>query len=169
MELQVQSAALESTGQAKAEAQSKAEAMQITSQAAVDKARLEAEADGIRTEAEIKRLKAARELELDYTQKKNELELQRRRQEIELETEFYLKRVQAIGAENLRYIACAGPDRDVRMLKALNLKSTLITDGRTPVNLLDATTGLIGQAVSTVHAPPAIAEGNGDRATESSE
>lgn len=49
LELQVQLATLESTGQAKSEAQSKAEAMRIASQAEVEKARLEAEADSIKT------------------------------------------------------------------------------------------------------------------------
>lgn len=84
-------------------------------------------------------------------QKKNNLALERRRQELEMETEFYLKRVQVIGADNLRHIACAGVERDVRMLKALNLKSTLITDGKTPINLLDATAGLIGQTSGIIH------------------
>ncbi|KAL5109524.1 Major vault protein [Taenia crassiceps] len=151
LELQVQLATLESTGQAKSEAQSKAEAMRIASQAEVEKARLEAEADSIKTDAEIKRLRLARELELEFVQKKNDLALERRRQELEMETEFYLKRVQAIGSENLRHIACAGVERDVRMLKALNLKSTLITDGKMPINLLDATAGLIGQTSGIVH------------------
>ncbi|BHF73126.1 hypothetical protein SprV_0401620200 [Sparganum proliferum] len=120
LELQVQLAALESTGQAKAEVQSRVEAALISSQAEVEKAKLEAEAGEIKADVEI-------------------------------ETSYFLKRVEALGAENLRHIACAGPERDVRMLRALNLKSTLITDGRSPVNLLDATSGLIGQARSTIH------------------
>ena len=49
LELQVQLSALETTGQAKAEAHSRAEAMRIASQAEVDKARLEAEASAIKT------------------------------------------------------------------------------------------------------------------------
>ena len=68
-----------------------------------------------------------------------------------METEFYLKRVEAVGPDNLRLIACSGAERDVRMLKALNLKSALITDGKVPINLLDATASLIGQAANTVH------------------
>lgn len=48
LELQIQLAALESTGQAKAEAQSQAEAALIASESAVKRARLEAEAEGIR-------------------------------------------------------------------------------------------------------------------------
>ncbi|VDL96085.1 unnamed protein product [Schistocephalus solidus] len=151
LELQVQLAALESTGQAKAEAQSRVEAALISSQAEVEKARLEVEAEKIKADAELERLKLAREAELDYIQKKTQLNLERKKQDVEIETTYFLKRVEALGAENLRHIACAGPERDVRMLRALNLKSTLITDGRSPVNLLDATTGLIGQARSTVH------------------
>ncbi|KAL7061318.1 hypothetical protein AAHC03_010078 [Spirometra sp. Aus1] len=151
LELQVQLAALESTGQAKAEAQSRVEAALISSQAEVEKARLETEAEEIKADAELKRLKLAREAELDYIQKKNQLNLERKKQDVEIETAYFLKRVEALGAENLRHIACAGPERDVRMLRALNLKSTLITDGRSPVNLLDATSGLIGQARSTIH------------------
>jgi len=151
LELQIQLAALESTGQAKAEAQSQAESALITCQSAVERARLEAEAEGIRAEAEINRLKVAREAELEYLSKKNELELSRRKEEMDVETTFYLKRVEAIGSDNLRLIACAAPDRDVKMLRALNLKSTLITDGRTPVNLLDATSGLIGQTSNAIH------------------
>ncbi|KAL7061312.1 hypothetical protein AAHC03_010076 [Spirometra sp. Aus1] len=151
LELQVQLAALESTGQAKAEAQSRVEAALISSQAEVEKAKLEAEAEKIKADAELERLKLAREAELDYIQKKNQLNLERKKQDVEIETAYFLKRVEALGAENLRHIACAGPERDVRMLRALNLKSTLITDGRSPVNLLDATSGLIGQARSAIH------------------
>ncbi|BHF73130.1 hypothetical protein SprV_0401620600 [Sparganum proliferum] len=151
LELQVQLAALESTGQAKAEAQSRVDAALISSQAEVEKAKLEAEAEKIKADAELERLKLAREAELDYIQKKNQLNLERKKQDVEIETSYFLKRVEALGAENLRHIACAGPERDVRMLRALNLKSTLITDGRSPVNLLDATSGLIGQARSTIH------------------
>ncbi|KAL7061320.1 hypothetical protein AAHC03_010079 [Spirometra sp. Aus1] len=151
VELQVQSATLESTGQAKAEAQSRVEAALISSQAEVEKARLETEAEEIKADAELERLKLAREAELDYIQKKNQLNLERKKQDVEIETAYFLKRVEALGAENLRRIACAGPERDVRMLRALNLKSTLITDGRSPVNLLDATSGLIGQARSAIH------------------
>ena len=44
LELQANSAAVESTGQAKAEAQSRAEANRIEGEAAVDQARLKAEA-----------------------------------------------------------------------------------------------------------------------------
>lgn len=64
IELQALSAAVESTGQAKAEAQSRAEADRIKGEAAVEQARLKAEAACIEAEAELQRLKDAREAEI---------------------------------------------------------------------------------------------------------
>lgn len=49
LELQAASAAVESTGQAKAEAQSRAESARIEGEAAVEQARLKAEANKIET------------------------------------------------------------------------------------------------------------------------
>ena len=41
----------------------------------------------------------------------------------------------------------SGPqDHQVRMLQSLGLTSTLITDGRTPINLLNTANGLLGTA-----------------------
>ena len=53
LELQANSAAVESTGQAKAEAQSRAEAAKIEGQAAVEQARLKAQASKIEAVSEI--------------------------------------------------------------------------------------------------------------------
>ena len=62
LELQANSAAVESTGQAKAEAQSRAEAARIEGEAAVEQARLKAQALKIEAESELERLTAAREV-----------------------------------------------------------------------------------------------------------
>ncbi|XP_039979956.1 major vault protein isoform X3 [Xiphias gladius] len=81
LELEALSAAVESTGAAKAEAQSRAEAARIQGEAAVNEAKLKAEA----------------------------------------------QRIEA-----------------VKMLQALGLKSTLITDGSSPINLFTTANGLLG-------------------------
>ena len=52
--------------------------------------------------------------------------------------------VDAIGKETLVSISMAGPEMQVKLLQALGLKSTLITDGSTPINLFDTANGLIG-------------------------
>jgi major vault protein len=50
--------------------------------------------------------------------------------------------VNAIGTQILQAIAIAGSDLQVRMLQALGLKSTLITDSSNPINLLETAQGL---------------------------
>jgi major vault protein len=51
--------------------------------------------------------------------------------------------VRAIGPETLRAIAAAGPELQVRLLQGLGLKSMLITDGRSPINLFNTANGLV--------------------------
>ena len=66
LELKAKSAAVESTGQAKAEATSRAEAMKIEAEAAVEAARLKAQASKIEADSELERLTAARNAELTF-------------------------------------------------------------------------------------------------------
>ena len=61
-----------------------------------------------------------------------------------IETEKFKNMVEAIGASTLATMASAGPDMQVRMLQSLGLKSTLITDGSSPINLFNTASGLIG-------------------------
>ncbi|KAL4223159.1 hypothetical protein ACF0H5_016631 [Mactra antiquata] len=144
LELQAHSAAVESTGQAKAEAQSRAEASRIEGEAAVEQAKLKAQAMKIEAESELERLTSAREAELKFLREQNEMELSKSRETAEIETVKFKQMVDAIGASTLQAIATAGPDLQVRMLQALGMKSTVITDGTTPVNLFNTAQGLIG-------------------------
>ncbi|EDO36139.1 predicted protein [Nematostella vectensis] len=144
LELQAQSAAVESTGQAKAEAQSRAEAARIQGEAAVQQAKLKAEATKIEAESDRERMTKDREAELAYTAEENALEISRAKEMAAIETEKFSNMVNAIGAETIQAIATAGPDMQVKLLQSLGLKSTLITDGSTPVNLFSTAQGLIG-------------------------
>lgn len=144
LELQAQSAAVESTGQAKAEAQSRAEALRIEGEAAVEQARLKAEAAKIDADAELERLTHARNAELAYIKEQNEVEIKKSREMNEIETERFKDQVAAIGAGTLKDLATAGPEFQLKMLSALGLQSTLITDGNSPINLFNTANGLIG-------------------------
>ncbi|KAM4698036.1 major vault protein isoform 1-T2 [Rhinophrynus dorsalis] len=144
LELEALSTVVESTGAAKAEAQSKAEAARIEGEGAVLQAKLRAEALAIETEAELERLRKARAEELIYTQDKNKLEVEKAQQLAELETKKFREMTQAIGASTLRDIALAGPELQVKLLKGLGIQSTLITDGSTPINLFSTAHGLLG-------------------------
>jgi major vault protein len=146
LELQALSAAVESSGQAKAEAQSRAEAARIESNAAVEQATLKAQAMKIEGESELERLQQARSAELDYIRQQNELEIAKSRELMEIETVKFSKMVGAIGPETLASMASAGPRAQAELLKGLGISTTLITDGHTPLNLYNTARGLMGGA-----------------------
>jgi major vault protein len=149
LELQANSAAVESTGQAKAEAMSRAEAARIEGEAAVEQARLKAQATKIEAESELERLKQARDAETQYLRERNDLEVGKTKDLAAIEINKFQTMVAAIGPQTLQAIATAGPDMQVRMLQALGMKSTLITDGKSPINLFTTATGLIGGGMMT--------------------
>lgn len=144
LELEALSAAVESTGAAKAEAQSRAEAARIQGEAAVNEAKLKVEAQRIEAEAELQRLTKAREQELTYKQQMDNLEVEKQKRLAQIESERFAQLVQSLGSDTLKEMARAGPETQVKMLQALGLKSTLITDGSSPINLFTTASGLLG-------------------------
>jgi len=144
LELQAQSAAVESTGQAKAEAQSRAEAARIEGEASVEQARLKAQALKIESESELERLAQAREAEIKFVREQNEIEISKSKEMTSIEVGKFKNTVDAIGADTIRAIAVSGPEMQVKLLQSLGLKSTLITDGSSPINLFNTANGLIG-------------------------
>lgn len=144
LELQANSAAVESTGQAKAEAQSRAEAAKIEGEAAVDQAKLKAQASKIEAESELERLTRAREAENKYIREQNELEINKAKEMSQIETHKFKDMVDSIGPDTIASIANAGPEMQVKLLQSLGLRSTLITDGSSPINLFNTAHGLLG-------------------------
>lgn len=147
LELQALSAAVESTGQAKAEAQSRAEALKIEGEAAVEQARLKAEAQAIEANSELERLTAARNAELEYTKEQNNIEVKKQLETTEIESKKFKDMIESIGAETIKDIARAGPEMQAKLLSSLGIQSTLITDGNNPINLFNTANGLIGGMV----------------------
>lgn len=146
LQLQAESAAVESSGQAKAEAQSRAEAARIESNAAVEQATLKAQALKIEGESELERLQQARQAELEYMREQNALEVGKSRSLVDIEVSKFEKMVSAIGPDTLAKMAAAGPAAQAELLKGLGISSTLITDGHTPLNLFNTARGLMGGA-----------------------
>jgi len=142
--LQAESSAVESTGQAKAEAVARAEAAKIEAEAAVQAAKLKAEALKIETESELERLKAARDADIKFALEQNQLEIEKAEKMAKIDTNKFDQMVSALGKETLMAMASGPQDHQVRMLQSLGLSSTLITDGRTPINLLNTASGLLG-------------------------
>lgn len=144
LDLQAITAAVESTGQATAEAQAQAERIIIECESEIEGARLKAEAEEIEHYSMLETQQKTRKEELAYIQSQNELEVHKLRTMASIEVEKFQKMVNVIGADTLAAIATAGPEMQVKMLKALGLKSTLITDGSSPINLFNTASGLIG-------------------------
>jgi len=144
LELQAQSAAVESTGQAKAEAQSRAEAARIEGEASVEQARLKAQAMKIESESELERLGQAREAEIKFLREQNEIEISKSKEITSIEVGKFKNMVDAIGADTIRAIAVSGPEMQVKLLQGLGIQSTLITDGNSPINLFSTANGLLG-------------------------
>jgi major vault protein len=148
--LQGESAAVESTGQAKAEASARAEAARIEAEAAVVAARLKAEAGHIEADSELERLKAARDAEISFMTQQNALEIDKAEKMASIEAGKFKAMVDAMGSETLQALASGPQDHQVKMMKALGMQSTLITDGRSPINLFNTAQGLLGTMPSTL-------------------
>ncbi|GAB1602127.1 major vault protein-like [Argonauta hians] len=144
LQLKAVSAAVESTGQAKAEAQSRAEAARIEGEAAVEQAKLKAAADRIESEAKLQQITEARQEELKYIADRNTLEVNKVTSMANIQVDMFQKMIQSLGQDTLRDIAISGQESQMKLLKSLGIKSTLITDGSTPINLFNLAQGMVG-------------------------
>lgn len=149
IQLQTESAALESTGQATAEAKARAEANNITGEASVKQARLTADCVKIRSESELEQLNKKREIEIEHQKQLNLLEIDKAKRLGEIESQKFKAIVSSIGKGTIKAMAEAGPAAQVKLLQGLGLKSFMITDGHSPVNLFNTAQGLIGGGLPT--------------------
>jgi major vault protein len=133
--LQAQSAAVESTGQATAEAKARAEAAEIEGSAAVKQSELYAQAETIKAEAALTQKKATQEAEVAHQKALDDLEISRARDLANIEAEKFKAVVDAIGSETLAAISEAGPEIQARLLQGLGLKSFMITDANSPISM----------------------------------
>jgi len=142
--LQAETRQVESTGQAEAEARAKAESAFIEGQASVKQAQLTAKATEIKAGAELEQLKGRQEQEITFQKAKNSLEIQRARELALIEEKKFKDIVNSIGAQTIKSMAEAGPAMQAKLLQGLGLKSFLITDGNSPINLFNTANGLLG-------------------------
>eukprot|EP01120_Amphizonella_sp_Union-15-10_P007559 TRINITY_DN255_c0_g3_i4.p1 TRINITY_DN255_c0_g3~~TRINITY_DN255_c0_g3_i4.p1 ORF type:complete len:850 (+),score=263.87 TRINITY_DN255_c0_g3_i4:35-2551(+) len=148
LELQAQSATVEASGQATAEARAKAAAAAIEGEAAVKQAQLQADASRIRAQAELEQSKNRQDAEISHQKALNELEISKAQDLSEIDAAKFKDIVDAIGADTIASIAQAGPEMQAKLLQGLGLKGFLITDGHSPINLFNTAGGLIGGASS---------------------
>merc|ERR1711862_150379 len=113
--LQAQSAAVESTGHAAAEAKARAEAAKIEGEAAVQQATLRAEASKIKSQAELEQTEKRQLAEITHQNQINNLELSKAQKLAEIEAAKFAEIVEAIGAETIQQIA-RGPEMQAKLL-----------------------------------------------------
>jgi len=146
VELKSKTAALKSTGQAKAEAIAGAEAALIKGKAEVKQATLKAEAAAIRAKGRLDQLKLKQQQEIDHAKALAELEVTKAKKQAEIEAQKFKNIVSAIGADTIEAIAQAGPEMQAKLLEGLGLQGFLVTDGSSPINLFNTANGLVGNA-----------------------
>ncbi|XP_071947945.1 major vault protein-like [Antedon mediterranea] len=142
--LQAVTAAIESSGQAKAEASAQSEKLRIECQSEIVAAQLKAQADEILHASDLDTTTILRDLELATVRDQNNLETNKAQRLTSIEVSKFKKIVNTLGADTISGIAVAGPEMQVKLLKALGLETTFITDGNNPINLLNTAHGLIG-------------------------
>jgi len=147
LQLQAESAAVESTGQATAEAKARAESLQIEGEASVKQAQLQAEANKIKSEADLSQSKLKHQADVGFRKNVNDLEIFKIRELATIESVKFKSLVESIGPETLTSIAQAGPEMQAKLLQGLGIKGVMITDGKSPINLFNAAQGLLGGAL----------------------
>jgi len=145
LQLRAQSAAIESTGQATAEAKARAEAAQIEGEANVTQSRLRSECMRITAEGELEESRLKQEVDHEHQSALADLELSRAREMASIETRKFSDIVAAIGPDTIASIAQAGPEMQAKLLAGLGLQSLMITDGSSPINLFNTASGLVGK------------------------
>jgi len=145
--LQALSATVEITGQTTAEAKARTEAAEIESRAAVKQAKLRAEAQKIEAEEQLRSLEARRIQEIEHQKQIDKLEIEKSTKLAEIDSQKFSNVVEAIGRGTLKSMAQAGPELQAKLLQGLGLKSFMITDGNSPINLFNTANGLIGGKV----------------------
>ncbi|KAF7254814.1 hypothetical protein EG68_08472, partial [Paragonimus skrjabini miyazakii] len=127
------------------EAAAETEAAKIIGRSSVESAKLLSEANRIETDGEIERLQKTNETDLQFQSAKNEFTMRFQAEQTEIEVHRFISMVDAVGPETLAAIVSAGGEQASQLLSCIGLESSLVTNGRNPVNLLATAHGLVGQ------------------------
>jgi major vault protein len=143
LQLQAHSAAVESTGQATAEAKARAEAAYIEGEASVRQAELKAHATTIAAQSELQLIVARQEAEITHARALHALELKKAQRLSEIECAKIEQILGAVGSETLVAISAGAEAARADLLQGLNLSSILVTDSSAPLNLFGVADSLL--------------------------
>ncbi|RLN21273.1 hypothetical protein BBJ28_00024687, partial [Nothophytophthora sp. Chile5] len=143
VQLTAECKAVEEEGAAVGRARAQAQAAEIEGLAAVRQAELRVQAERIELDARVARIKEEQALDVEHVERLAELEVRKKRELMTMEADKFQQMVSSLGQDTLVALARAGPDNQVKLLEALGLNGYLITDGKSPVNLLGTAEGII--------------------------
>jgi len=143
-DLQKNTRITEQTGEATTEAESTSKAREIEAKTEVTKAQYGSDAKKVLSKTELEILKEKQEFELEHQKSMTTLEIEKERELSEIESTKFKSIVKSIGPNTIKAIAQAGPEMQQKLLNSLGLKSMLITDGQSPINLFTTASGIIG-------------------------
>jgi major vault protein len=144
LKLKAKTDIIRETGVATADANARAEAAKIEGEAEVVQAEQKAQAQKIEFDQHLEQLTGRQRAEIEHQRALNELEITKSQELSEIEAQKFKDIVSAIGADTIQSIAQAGPEMQAKLLKGLGLKSFMITDGNSPINLFNTAGGLVG-------------------------
>merc|ERR1711904_51433 len=94
-------------------------------------------------ESELEASSALQLSEIEYKLRMDDMEVERASGLAKIESQKFKSIIAAIGRETIAAIAQAGPEMQAKLLEGLGIKSLLITDGNSPINLFNTANGLI--------------------------
>jgi len=141
IEQQAQSSAVETTGQATAEAKARAEAKQIEGEAAVKQAQLSAKATQIKSEQQLTLMRARQEAEIIHQKTINNLDLAKAKALAGIDSNKFKNIVATIGPDTIKSITQAPPEIQTKLLTGLGLESLFnpTSEGNSPLYLFSGT------------------------------
>merc|ERR1711982_168021 len=102
-----------------------------------------AQSSTIVTENELESSSSMQTAEIEYRQQMDTLEIERASGLSKIESNKFKAIIGAIVRETIAAIAQAGPEMQAKLLEGLGIKSLLITDGNSPINLFNTADGLV--------------------------
>jgi len=151
LELQAQSATVEASGHATAEARAKAAASAIEGEAALKQAQMQSDANTIKSNSDLDETKQRQTADVAHQKALIDLEVAKAKELAQIEAKKFGDIVTAIGPNTIRSIAQAGPEMQAKLLQGLGLKGFLITDGTSPINLFNTAGGMISGLPNLPH------------------
>jgi len=149
--IKAQSVEIEATGRALASAKAVALSKEIEAQAQVAQTLSKTQVATITAQSELEVNKSEWSIDLSYKTQLYELEIKKKKTLNLIETKKFQDLVAAIGVKNITEMAEAGPEAQCELLKALGIKSILLTDSTSPINIFNTSDGLVTPATGVTN------------------